>query len=172
MRRRKQYKQQEQQKNTKHPLSSHYWSHLLIVSWSVVFYSCNKCEVQKTWMAWMEVIGGIYSLQPLPVVGCRWHTKQSGGAPDRVLFNVWCLPHQQTVGVWSGLPLKSFVLLLHRTCSVCFDFAALSSDFCNVRFYCSRSRSLSADDRCSVGSPDMSGAHRAVRWIMAEWLPE
>jgi hypothetical protein len=23
---------------------------LLIVSWSVVFRSCNECEVQKTWM--------------------------------------------------------------------------------------------------------------------------
>jgi hypothetical protein len=42
---------------------------LLIVSWSVVFCSCNECEVQKTWMAWMDVVGGIYKLQPLP---SRW----------------------------------------------------------------------------------------------------
>jgi hypothetical protein len=54
----------------------------------------------------MEVVGGIYSLQPLP---SRWliefavdgHTGQSGGAPDMALFIVWCVPRLQTVGVWS-----------------------------------------------------------------------
>jgi hypothetical protein len=51
----------------------------------------------------------------------------------------------------------------HRTCSVRSDFAALTSDFCTVRFYCSCSRPLSAGDRCSVGSPDMSSVHRTVR---------
>jgi hypothetical protein len=30
----------------------------------------------------------------------------------------------------------------HRTCPVCSDFDALSSNFCNVHFYCSRSRPL------------------------------
>jgi hypothetical protein len=51
----------------------------------------------------------------------------------------------------------------HRICPVRSDFAALTSDFCIMRFYCSRSRPLSVGDRCSIGSPGMSGAHRTVR---------
>jgi hypothetical protein len=47
------------------------------------------------------------------------------------------------------------------------DFAVLTFDFCVV--YCSL---FTAVDRCSVGSPDMSGARRTVRWIIAERLPE
>jgi hypothetical protein len=39
------------------------------------------------------------------------------------------------------------------------DFAALTSHFSTVH----SSRPLSAVGRCSVGSPDMSGAHRTVR---------
>jgi hypothetical protein len=30
------------------------------------------------------------------------HTRQSGGASDMTLFTVRCMPHQPTVGVWSG----------------------------------------------------------------------
>jgi hypothetical protein len=51
----------------------------------------------------------------VPVVAVDRHTRQSGGAPDMVLFTDRCRPRQQTVGVWSGRPLKSFVLLLYRT---------------------------------------------------------
>jgi hypothetical protein len=32
------------------------------------------------------------------VVAVDGHTGQSGGAPDKVLFAVRCLPHQQIVG--------------------------------------------------------------------------
>jgi hypothetical protein len=42
----------------------------------------------------------------------------------------------------------------HRTCPVRSDFAALISDFCSVRFYCTRSRPLSTGYHCVVGSPD------------------
>jgi hypothetical protein len=38
----------------------------------------------------------------IPVVAIDGHTGQSGGAPDMTLFTVWCLPRQQTIGVWSG----------------------------------------------------------------------
>jgi hypothetical protein len=31
------------------------------VSWSECYCSCIECEVQKTWMDWMEVVPGIYS---------------------------------------------------------------------------------------------------------------
>jgi hypothetical protein len=69
----------------------------------------------KTWMAWMVVVGSIYSPNHYSRCCCRWHTGQSGGAPDITSFTVRCLPRQQTVGVWSDWPLKSIVLLRHRT---------------------------------------------------------
>jgi hypothetical protein len=47
----------------------------------------------------MEVVGGIYSLQPLP---SRWLTLLSMGTPDVALFIVRCVPHQLSVGVWSS----------------------------------------------------------------------
>jgi hypothetical protein len=54
----------------------------------------------------MEVVGGYLlpptTSQPLADFAVDGHTGQSGGAPDRVLFTVRCLPRQQIVGVWSG----------------------------------------------------------------------
>jgi hypothetical protein len=99
MRRRKQSKQQEQQK--KHKTSSlkslsnwvdfEAWRgfDLLDVSWSECFCSCIECRVQKTWMAWMMVVGGIYSpnhysilvvdrTPDSPVVHRTWHCSLSG----------------------------------------------------------------------------------------------
>jgi hypothetical protein len=58
---------------------------------------------------------GIYSPNHYSSRRCQWHTGQTGGAPDMTLFTVRCLPRQQTIVVWSGWPLKSFVLLRHRT---------------------------------------------------------
>jgi hypothetical protein len=49
------------------------------MSWGEVFCSCNECEVQKTWMPLKEVVGGIYSLQPLPT---RWLFLLSMGTPN------------------------------------------------------------------------------------------
>jgi hypothetical protein len=37
----------------------------------------------------------------IPVVVVDGHTRQSGGAPDTALYNVRCMPRQQTIGVWS-----------------------------------------------------------------------
>jgi hypothetical protein len=144
-----QSKQQEQQKK-------HNWSSLkslstwvnfgtwtgfdpLIVSWTVCLCSSIECEVLKTSMAWMEVVGGIYSLQPLP---SRWLSLLSMGTPDMVLFIVRCAPRQPTVGVWSGWPLNSFVLLRHRTvqCVLTWQFWLLTSALCTVH-------SVSAVDR-------------------------
>jgi hypothetical protein len=34
------------------------------VSWSVVYCSCIECTVVNAWMVGVEVVGGIYSLQP------------------------------------------------------------------------------------------------------------
>jgi hypothetical protein len=45
----------------------------------------------------------------------------------------------------------------HQTCLVCSDFVALTSDFCTVHFLLFTQSTVGAVDRCSVGSPDMSG---------------
>jgi hypothetical protein len=51
----------------------------------------------------MVVVGGVFiALTTIPAVAVDGHTGQSGGTPDRALFTVWCLPCQQTVGVWSS----------------------------------------------------------------------
>jgi hypothetical protein len=49
------------------------------VSWSVCLCSSIECEDLKTWMASMEVVRGIYSLQPLP---SRCLSLLSMGIPD------------------------------------------------------------------------------------------
>jgi hypothetical protein len=104
----------------------------------------------------------------IPVVAVNANIEQSGGAPDTLLFIVRCVPRQPIVGVWSCWPLKSSVLLRHRTvwCVV-----ILQSDFwlllCWLR--CSQhSRPLGEVDRCSVVAPDSPVAHRTVRWIIAD----
>jgi hypothetical protein len=51
----------------------------LDVSWSEVFCSCNEWDVQKTWMEVNEVVGGIYSSQPL---SSHWLSLLAMGAPD------------------------------------------------------------------------------------------
>jgi hypothetical protein len=50
-----------------------------IVSWSECYSSCIECELLKTWMSMNEVVGGIYSPQPLP---SRWQRLLAMGAPD------------------------------------------------------------------------------------------
>jgi hypothetical protein len=60
-------------------------------------------------------LGVLIAPTTIPAVAVDGHTGQSGGAPDMALFTVRCMPRQQTVGVQSGWPLKSFVLLRHRT---------------------------------------------------------
>jgi hypothetical protein len=116
-------------------------------------------------MAWMVVVGGIYSPNTIPAVTVDGHTGQSGGAPDMALFTVWCVPCQPTIGVWTGWPLKSFVLLRHRIVRwhteqsdgtldspMRSDLAVLTSDFCNVHY-----SSVSAVDRWRI-------------WSLLRWL--
>jgi hypothetical protein len=123
---------------------------LWLYLWSVCLCSCNECEVQKTSMTWMGVVGGIYSLQPLP---SHWLFLLSIGAPDSpVVHRTW---HCSVSGVchvsyslgfgavdgWS--PLYS-----------CYTEQFGAFWLLHYALYCSRSRPLSAGDRCSVGSPD------------------
>jgi hypothetical protein len=98
----------------------------------------------------------------------QWCTRQS---------TVHCMVCAMSAHRWGLERLTVEVLCLlaapdspvaHRTCPVHSDFAALTSDFCTVRFYSSRSQPLSASDRCPIGSSDMSGVHQIVRWIIME----
>jgi hypothetical protein len=146
--RRKQSKQHEQQKNTNNPLTNLYalelilgaWSGLnsLNVSWSVWLCSCNEYGVQKTWMPLKEVVGGIYSLQPLP---SRWLFLLAMGTPDSPVVHktatIHCPVHATsahllgfgglTIGVVCSIVAPNS-LVAHRTCPVCSDFAVLTSD--------------------------------------------
>jgi hypothetical protein len=124
----------------------------LNVSWSVWLCSCNEYGVQKTWMPLKELVGGNYSLQPLP---SRWlffvgdgHTGQSAGAPDMYCSLSGARHVSTPIGVWSDL---TFGICAH--CSSLFTFGG---------------RPLVPGYYCSVDSPDISGAHRTVQWIIAE----
>jgi hypothetical protein len=50
-----------------------------IVPWSECYSSCIECELLETWMPMNEVVGGIYSPQPLPG---HWQTLLAMGAPN------------------------------------------------------------------------------------------
>jgi hypothetical protein len=60
----------------------------------------EKCRTLG-WLEWWW-LGVFIAPTTILVVAVDGHTRQSGGAPDRVLFPVRCLPHQQAIGVWSG----------------------------------------------------------------------
>jgi hypothetical protein len=75
----------------------------------------------------------------------------------------------RAVDRWNPCPVVApDSLVPHRTCPVCSDFSALSSTaHCSPLFTFGR-RLLAPGSRYSVGSPDMSGAHQTVWWIIAE----
>jgi hypothetical protein len=115
---------------------------------------------------------GIYSLQPLPSRWLSMAHRTVRWCTGQGTVHIWCLPHQQTIGVWSSWPLKSFVFLLHRTvwCILTSHLWLLTSTLCTFLLF--MQSTVGVSDRCSIGSPDMSGAHSTVRWIIVEWLPE
>jgi hypothetical protein len=102
------------------------------------------------WLGWWW-LEGIYSHNHY---SSHWLTALSMGTPDTTLFTIRCVPHQPAVGVWSGWPLKSYVLLLHWI--VWCDLTS-QTVFWLLRFSLraqSRSRPLGEVDHCSVVSPD------------------
>jgi hypothetical protein len=132
------------------------------------------------WGGW-----GIYSLQPRP--SC-WLFLLAMGTPDSPVAHrttiVYC-PARATsarplgfgaVDRWNPL---SFCCTgqSSATSDMSGNLWLLRTDFCAALFITfpfavDRWRVV---NRCSVGSPDMSGAHRTVRWIIAEraWrIPE
>jgi hypothetical protein len=125
-----------------------------------------------------EVVGGIYSLQPLP---SRWLVLLAMGTLDSPVVHRTCTVHcpvratsARSLGFggvdrWNPCPIVvPDSLVPHRTCTVCSDFSALSfATHCSPLFTFDR-RSLAPGSCCSVGSPDMCGAHRTVQCIIAE----
>ena len=125
-----------------------------------------------------EVVGGIYNLQPLP---SRWLFLLAIDTPDSLVVHrtstVHC-PVRATsarplgfgaVDRWNPLsfyctgqsgatPDMSGDLWLR-----CSDSVAHCSGYCLLL-----QTTVGPVSRCSAGSLDMSGAHRIVRWIIAE----
>jgi hypothetical protein len=111
-----------------------------------------------------EVVGGIYSLQPLP---SRWLVLLAMGTPDSPVAHQIGIVHCPVLATsarslgfggvdhWNPCPIVApDSLVPHRTCPVCSDFSALSSAaHCSPLFTFGR-RSLALGSRCSVGSPD------------------
>jgi hypothetical protein len=145
---------------------SWFWSLEGIESFDCVFgvFAFALVLNVKMWrLGWLEWwwLGVFISPTTIPVVAVDGLTGQSGGAPDMALFIVRCVPCLPTIGVWSGWPLKSFVLLRHRTvrCVLTLQFWLLH---CSL-FLRQRSRPLA---KLTVALL----AHRIVRWILVEWL--
>jgi hypothetical protein len=94
----------------------------------------------------------------------------------------WCTGHgtvQCSVRATSAarwglerLTIEFLCLLAAPDSPVRSDFAALTSDFCTMRFYCSRSRPLAHLVVAPLADRTLSSAHRTVQWIIAGRLPE
>jgi hypothetical protein len=189
MGRRKQSKQQEQQMNTKLSLSQ-------VTKWLGWFWDLERIWSLECVLDWMLLLlywigtsenldaiegGGwgvfIASNHFLAVgwVWWRWAHQIVWWCTGQVMFTVWCVPHQharwgvERLDCWNPLscsctgqsdatPDMSGVLWL------------LCSDLCRALFTIVHFRQMTvgAGYRCSIGSPDMSGAHQTVQWIIAE----
>jgi hypothetical protein len=142
------------------------------------FALAMNIELRKLGCHWRRWLGGIYSLQPLP---SRWLFLLAMGTLNSPVAHrigtIHCPVHATSArplgfgATWSLEPLSYRCtgqsgatpnmfggLWLLRS----YSYRAL---FTTVHFC---SRSLAPGSHCSVGSPDMSGAHRTVRWIIAE----
>jgi hypothetical protein len=120
---------------------------------------------------WRRWLGGIYSLQPLP---SRWLFLLVMGTPDSPMAHrtgtIHCpvraaLAHPLGFGgvdrwnpLFSSGTRQSGAFWLRRLTSACALFA--------FTVHCSRP--LASGYHCSVGSPNMSDAHRIVWWIIVE----
>jgi hypothetical protein len=116
---------------------------------------------------WRRWLGGIYSLQLLP---SRWLSLLAMGTSDNPLAH-WTATVHCPVRAMSARPLGfgatwplELLSCSCTACSVCSDISAMSSNA--YRSLCSRLLTLGY--HCYIGSPNMSGAHRTVRWIIAE----
>jgi hypothetical protein len=107
--------------------------------------------VTVTCMQLKEVVGGIYSLQPLP---SRWLSLLAMGTPDR-----YC---SLSTACHVSTPVGSLRPVAAPDSLVCSDFSALTS-VVHCSLHCLLLQStIACSDCCSVGPPDMSGAHQTV----------
>jgi hypothetical protein len=124
-----------------------------------------------------EVVGGIYSPQPLP---SRWWRLLAMGAPDSPVRHrtttVHC-PVRATSVQSLGFVAVDRWRCLSSSCtgqSGATPDSPVPSDFCSLTSvaYCSSTQStVSAhyvESRCFADSPDSPVAHRTVRWIIVE----
>jgi hypothetical protein len=145
----------------------------LNVSWSVWLCSCNEYGVQKTWMPLKEVVGVFIASNNFLVVGyiCwRWAHRTVRWCTGQALFTIRCVPRQharwglERLDHWNPCPVAApDSPVPHQTCPVCSNFSALSSAVHWSSLFTFGRRPLVPSYRCSVGSSDMSGAHRTVR---------
>jgi hypothetical protein len=131
-----------------------------IVSWSECWSSCIECDIQKTWMPKVVVVGGIYSPQPH---SSRWPRLLAMGAPDSPVRHRTCIVRcpvcrhvSQPLGFGAGRPLEAL-----SSCGIGQSGAPLTScsDFCRGTVpHCSSVRV----DRCAqIAVAPL--AHRTVR---------
>jgi hypothetical protein len=126
----------------------------------------------------MEVVGGIYSPNHYSSRCCRWHTGQSGGAPNRALFTVqschisrplgfgavdrWSLLSSCCTGQSGGTPNMFGTFWLSALTSDCTLFTFCSRPLAHLTVASLAHRTLSGAYRT------LSGAYRTVGWIIAE----
>jgi hypothetical protein len=112
----------------------------------------------------MEVVGGIYSLQPLP---SHWLTLLSMGTPNSsVVHRTWHCSVSGTCHV--SRPLDLELSTIEVLCSLAAldspvrsDFAVLTSALFTVHW--SAQSTVGRSRPCSVGSPDSLVVHQIVR---------
>jgi hypothetical protein len=114
---------------------------------------------------------GIYSLQPLP--SC-WLSLLAMGTPDSPVANRTCTVHcvvratsARSLGFGAGWPLEPLSCSCTGQSGAFWLLCSDSCAHCSLNYLLLQS-TIAPSDRCSAGSPDMSGAHRIVWWILAE----
>jgi hypothetical protein len=126
---------------------------------------------------WRRWLGVFIASNHFLAVGCfcwRWAHWTVRWCTGHALFTNRCMPHQharwglERLDHWNPCPVAApDCPVPHWTCPICSDFL-LWLLTCTVPFC---SRPLTPAYRCLVGSPDMCGAHRIVRWFIAERAP-
>jgi hypothetical protein len=136
----------------------------------------NEKVGRPAWMAWMEVVGGIYNLQPLR---SRWLTLLSMGTLDSPVVHrtLYCSLFGEchvsrplgfeAIDRWSLLSSCSTEQFGGTPDSpVRSDFAVLTSDFYSAD--CAAASTVDCWAKLTIAPL----AHRTVRWILAEWIWE
>jgi hypothetical protein len=121
------------------------------------------------WRRWLGVFIASNHFLAVGWVCWRWAHRTVQSCTGQTLFTVRCMPRQHahwglewsTVG--SLRPVAAPDSPVPHS-----DFSALTSaTHCSLHCLLLQS-TIARSDRCSIGSPNMSGAHRIVRWYIVE----